>query len=163
MSRCHHALRAEHLGQLADQLGTRQRGGVDRDLVGAGVEHGLGVVRRADPAADHERDEHVVGGPPRQLDDRLAPLVRGGDVEEHQLVGALGVVASGQLHRVAGVAQADEVGPLDHPALVHVETGDDALQGHAARVAAARRAQALRAASKAFMPSAEQRVALPAR
>ena len=29
-----------------------------------------------------------------------------GDVEEHQLVGAFGVVGGGQLHRVAGVAQA---------------------------------------------------------
>ncbi|MFN8217171.1 MAG: hypothetical protein U0R71_11310 [Solirubrobacterales bacterium] len=33
-------------------------------------------------------------------------FVGGGDVEEDQLVGALGVVALGQLHRVAGVAQA---------------------------------------------------------
>jgi hypothetical protein len=130
-------LRAEHLGQLADQLRPRQRGGVDRDLVGTGVEHGLGVVRRADAAADHERDEHVVGGSPSQLDDRLPSLVRGGDVEKDKLVGPLGVVASRELHRVAGVTQADEVGPFDHPARVHVEAGDDALQSHVARVAAA--------------------------
>ena len=128
-------MRTEHLRQLADQLGARQRGGVDRDLVGAGVEHGLSVVRRTDAAADHERDEDVVGGPPRQLDDRLTTLVRGGDVEEDQLVRPLGVVAGRELDRVAGVAQADEVGPLDDPARVHVEAGDDALQSHVARVA----------------------------
>ena len=45
----------------------------------------------------------------RELDDRVALLVRGGDVEEDQLVGALAVVARGQLDRVAGVADVDEV------------------------------------------------------
>ena len=47
--------------QLVDQLGPRERRRVDRDLVGAGVEHRLGVGHRADPAADRERDEHLVG------------------------------------------------------------------------------------------------------
>jgi hypothetical protein len=46
--------------------------------------------------------------------------VRGGDVEEHQLVRALRVVALGQLHRIAGVAQPDEVGSLHDAALVHI-------------------------------------------
>ena len=64
-------------------------------------------------------------------------LVRGGDVEEDQLVGALGVVALGQLDRVAGVAQADEVGALDDAPAVDVEAGDDALEDHRPRVAAA--------------------------
>ena len=104
------------IGELGQQLGPGQRRGVDRDLVGAGVEHRLGVLDRADAAADREGDEDVVGGAPGQLDDRLALLVRGGDVEEDQLVGALGVVALGQLDRIAGVAQADEVGALDDAA-----------------------------------------------
>ena len=39
------------------------RGGVDADLVRARVEHGLGVLGGADPAADRERHEHVVRGP----------------------------------------------------------------------------------------------------
>ena len=55
----------------------------------------------------------------------LALVGRRGDVEEDQLVGALGVVAGGQLDRVAGVAQVDEVDALDHPAGVDVEAGDD--------------------------------------
>ena len=108
----------------------RQRRGVDRDLVGAGVQHRLGVLDRADAAADREGDEDVVGRAPGQLDDRLALLVRGGDVEEDQLVGALGVVALGQLDRVARVAQADEVGALDDAPGVDVEAGDDSLQDH---------------------------------
>ena len=56
---------------------------------------------------------------------------RRGDVEEDQLVGALGVVAGGQLDRVAGVAQVDEVDALHDPAGVDVEAGDDPGHVHA--------------------------------
>ena len=130
VDREHDALRAERARQLVEQLRPRERGRVDRDLVGAGVEHRLGVGDRADPAADRERDEDVVGGAARELDDRVAPLVRGGDVEEDELVGALGVVARGELDRVAGVADVDEVRALDDAAGVDVEARDDALQVH---------------------------------
>ena len=78
---------------------------------------------RPDPAADRERDEDVVGAAAGQVDDRVALLVRGGDVEEHELVGALGLVALGELHGVAGVADVDEVRALHDAALVHVEAG----------------------------------------
>ena len=63
--------------------------------------------------------------------------MRGGDVEEDELVGALGVVARGELDRVAGVAEVDEVDALDHAAVVHVEAGDDALESTAAGPASA--------------------------
>ena len=52
-------------------------------------------------------------------------LVAGGDVEEDELVGALGVVAGGLLDRVARVAQRLEVDALHHPAAGDVEAGDD--------------------------------------
>ena len=60
----------------------------------------------------------------------------GGDVEEGQLVGALGVVHPGQLDRVAGVAQLLEVDALDHAPGVDVEARDDADgEAHAAPAA----------------------------
>ena len=52
------------------------------------------------------------------------PAAGGGDVEEGQLVGALGVVDAGHLDRVAGVAQVGEVDALDHPPGVHVQARD---------------------------------------
>jgi hypothetical protein len=131
VDRQHHALRAELLGELVEQLRPRDRGRVHAHLVGPGVEDGLGVADGADPAADRERDEDVVGGAPRELDDRVALLVRGRDVEEHELVGALGVVALGQLDRIAGVADVDEVRALDDAARVDVEARDHALEVHA--------------------------------
>jgi hypothetical protein len=58
--------------------------------------------------------------------------VTGGDVEEHQLVGALGVVSAGDLHRVAGVAQVQEVHALYDPALLNVQARYDSLGQHPA-------------------------------
>ena len=103
-------------------------------LSAPGVENRLRVLDRADPAADRERDEDVVGGAPRERGDRVAALVRRGDVEEDELVGALGVVALGELHRVARVADVDEVRALDDAAGVDVQARDDALHVHASRV-----------------------------
>jgi hypothetical protein len=54
----------------------------------------------------------------------------GSDIEKHELIGTAGAVAAGQLHRVTGVAQTDEVDPLHHAAIGHIETGDDPLGNH---------------------------------
>ena len=62
---------------------------------------------------------------PSDLDHRVAAVGRRGDVEEDELVGALGVVAGRELDRIAGVAQVDEVHALDHAAGVDVEARDD--------------------------------------
>ena len=112
------------------ELGPRDGRGVDRDLVGAGVEHGLGVVDRADAAADRERDEALVGDAARELDDRVALVARRRDVEEDELVGALGVVARGELDGVARVTDVDEVRALDDASGIDVQAGYDALEMH---------------------------------
>ncbi len=128
-----HALGSEHLGHLAEQLRAPHGRRVDRHLVRPGVEHGLRVGRRAHAPADREGDEHVVRAAARELRHGFALLVRGGDVEEDDLVGPLVLVAHRQLHRVAGIAQVHELHALDHAALVHVEAGDHASQQHQAR------------------------------
>ena len=90
----------------------------------------MSVLAGPDAPADRERDEDVVGRPPRELGDRVAGLVRGGDVEEDELVSALGVVALRELDGVARIAEPDEVGALHDAALVHVEAWDHAPQHH---------------------------------
>ena len=84
--------------------GTVDRTRVDTDLVRPRPQQATGVFEGADPAADRERDEHVIGSPLRELDNRLTLVGRRGDVEEHELVGAGGVISAGELDRVAGVA-----------------------------------------------------------
>ena len=92
---------------------------------------------RAHAAADGQRDEDRLGGAAHHVEHRAPVVRRGGHVEEGQLVGAGRVVRRGQLDRVAGVAQVDEVDALDHPPGVHVQAGD-----HPDRDAHGRRPQA---------------------
>ena len=109
---------------------------------------------RADAAADGERDEHLLGRAVDDVDHRVAAVARRRDVEEHQLVGALGVVAGGQLDRVAGVAQVDEVGALDDPAVGDVEARD--RRGRRSR-AAPPTASATREAALVQRPAGDDR------
>ena len=114
-------------------LGRGERAGVDADLVGAGVEHGMHVVHRADSAADGQRHEALRG---RFLDDfnhRTAAVGAGGDVEKDHLVSALVVVAQRHFDGIADIAQAALFGAAEldaagHFAIVNVQTGDDAFR-----------------------------------
>ena len=126
-----HALRAEPVGGGGEELGLAEGGGVDRHLVGPGVEHPSDIGYGADAAADGERDEDGVGGAAHDLGHRGAALVRGRDVEEDELVGAGLVVDERLLHGVARVAEVDEVHAFDDAAVVDVQAGDDALGQHA--------------------------------
>ena len=65
-----------------------------------------------------------------QLREGLPPLFRGADVEVYQFVGPFGGVFRPQLHRVADVAQPDEVDALDGLSLADVEAGDYAFGKH---------------------------------
>ena len=96
----------------ATSSGRADRGRVDGDLVGAGAQQPVDVLDRAHSPADGQRDEDLLGSLRHDLHRGRAALVRGGDVEEGELVGALGVVGPGQLDRVAGVAQLRKLMPL---------------------------------------------------
>ncbi len=112
----HHALRAELGGDLGDQPGRSTALVLTLTLSAPARSSRRASSTRADAAADGEGDEDLLGGATGDVDHRVAAVGRRGDVEEHELVGALGVVAGRQLDRVAGVAQVDEVDALHHPA-----------------------------------------------
>src|SRR3954465_12573265 len=110
----------------------------------------LSAVRRAGPA---NVGGSSCGAGVWESRHRCALLVGRGDVEEHELVGALGVVALGELDRVAGVADVDEVRPLHDPAGVDAEARDHALEVHAARLVASCRPPAAGATAPARRPA----------
>ena len=99
-----HGLRAEFVAQFGDQLGAMDGGGVDADLVRAGVDDAARVLDAADAAADGERDEDLARGAVHDVHHGVAVVAGGGDVEEHEFVGALFVVARGEFDGIAGVA-----------------------------------------------------------
>ncbi len=130
--RQHQHLAAEALGDLPDQLGAGDGRGVHADLVRAGPQQPVDVVGAAHAAADRQRDEDLLGGAAHHVVGGLPVAGGRGDVQEGQLVGALGVVELGHLDRVARVAQVLEVDALDDPAGVDVQAGDDTdREGHA--------------------------------
>ena len=96
-------------------------------LSAPGVEELAHVLHPAHAAAHRERDEDLVGHALDHVDDRVARVAGGGDVEEGELVGARLVVAARDLDRIARVAQLHEVHALHDAAGVHVEARDDAL------------------------------------
>jgi hypothetical protein len=118
-------LGAEAIGDLGDQLGTRDGGCVDPHLVGPRTQQAVNVVNRADASADGQGDEHLLGSSSHHVKGGLAVAAAGSDVEEGQLVGTLLVVALGQLDRITRVTQVLEVDPFDDTAGVHVKAGDD--------------------------------------
>jgi hypothetical protein len=69
------------------------------------------------------------------MNDDVALVRTGGDVEEGEFVGALLIVAARDLDRVAGIAQALEIDALDDAAGLDVEAGTDALGEHSRRSA----------------------------
>src|SRR5207302_2767177 len=90
------------------------------------------VLHGAHASAHGEGYEDLVGRAPDHLHHGVALIGGRGDIEEHDLVGALGVVQSGQLGRVSCVAQVLEVDALPDASCVHVEAGDHPDGAHAA-------------------------------
>ena len=123
----HDALVADDVGGFADEQRILHRRGVDRNLVGARVQQPPHVLELAHAAAHRHRDEHLRRHRLDHVQDDVALVGARGDVEEGQLVRALAIVARGDFHRVARVAQADEIHALDDPPRGHVQAGDDAL------------------------------------
>src|SRR6185503_16726548 len=81
----------------------------------------------AHAAADRERNEDALGDRFDHVQQHVALIRARGDVEEADFVGAFAVVARRDLHRVAGLAQADDIDALHDPARRDVEARDHAL------------------------------------
>ena len=96
-----------------------------------GEEELANIFDGAHATADGERHEAGLGRAPDDVEENAAVLVRGGDVEKAELVGAGCVIGLRRLDGIAGVAQIDELHALDDAPVLHVEAGDEAdFEGH---------------------------------
>ena len=136
------ALAAEPPGRLADELGIADGGRIDRHLVAAGVQQIADVVDRADAAADGQRHEDDLGRAADHVEHDLPPFVAGRDIEKHEFVGPLALVARGDLDGIAGIAKVEEIRPLHDPPAVDIETGNNALGEHRRLVESVKRVPA---------------------
>ena len=111
--------------------GPFERGRIDADLVGAG---GRGSARavstsRIPPAT--EKGMSITAETRRDpVEVEAAAVGAGGDVVEHQFVGAFVAIAQRMIDDVADVAMVAKLDALDHAAVGDVEAGDDPSRGH---------------------------------
>src|SRR5262249_36053522 len=102
------------------------------DFVGAGANNGSRGFERADTSSRTKRDRELFGDAANGFEEGGAIVAGGSDVEDDEFVGTLGVVAGGEFDRIAGIAQAFEVDPLDDAGTIGVEAGNNAMrQAHA--------------------------------
>src|SRR5262249_23644741 len=125
-------IRAPHVGDDDDALPTEfvrrgvyqvwimDGGGLDRDLVRAGEEEGAHIFYTADAATDRKRRETAISGTFDDIDQDVALLMAGRDVEKTDFVGALLIIERGLLHGIASVTQIDEVHAFDDAPVLHI-------------------------------------------
>ncbi len=111
----------------ATKSGIFYRRGVDGNLVGAGKQQPADVGHGADAAAHRERHEALLGSPGDDVEDRVAIIGRGSNVEEAELVRTGSIVGLRRLDRIARVDQVDEIDALDDSTVLDVEAGYDAV------------------------------------
>jgi hypothetical protein len=99
-------------------------------LSAPGFEQDTNVVDGPNPAADGQRHEDLLGGAANHIEHDAAVFVAGGDVEVDQLIGALALIARGNLHGIAGVAEIEKIRPLDHPPAIDIQARNDPLGQH---------------------------------
>ena len=106
------------------------RGRVEADLVGTGIEQAAHIFHRAHTAAHRQGDEHLRSHGLDDVQDQVAPIAGSGDVQKGQFVGALFVVARRDFHRVSGIAQFHKVDTLDDPPACDVQAGNNSFSEH---------------------------------
>ena len=132
VNRQHHELAAVLAGNLPDQLRTGEGGAVHRDFVGPGVQQPCGVVQRADSAPHREGNVNPQGDLLHQGGEGAPAFPGGADVQVHQFVGPVAGIADAHFHGVAHLAQALEVDPFHHLAVLDIQAGYYAFCDHKA-------------------------------
>src|SRR5665811_1605174 len=108
----------------------RDSRGVNGYFIGSRLQYVANILQRVDATAYSVRYEDFVSRATGQLNFGVAFLVRGGYIQENQLVGTLAVVEGRKLYRVPRVSQINKMHPLDDPAAVNVQTWDYSLCQH---------------------------------
>ena len=103
--------------------------------LGTGFKELADVINGADAATYGQRHEAALGGCLDNVENGVAVLVAGRDVEEAQLVGPRRVIGGSRLYGIAGIDQVDEVHTLHHTSILDVEAGNDAHFQHRSVIA----------------------------
>lgn len=124
------ALAAERLCRFTDEFGSRHSSRVDRYLVGARLQQLANVFEPIDSATDGQRHEHLFRGARHDVQNDLPVLMRRGDIQKAELVGAFTIVNARDLDRIAGVLELQKFDALDDSAGFDVKAWNNSLGEH---------------------------------
>ena len=125
--RHHYALGTKTIRSRFHKLRVVDSRRVDADFISTGIEHGAYVIHGANTAANRERDKHFAGDFLHRMHRGIAPFVSGGDIEKSDFIGAIVVIALGDLHRITSIADTDKIDALNHTAIIDIEAGNNAF------------------------------------
>ena len=131
VDRHHDALRAVLGRGVCNELRVRNRSRVETGLVSARIEQAAHVFHRAHAATHGQRNEDLRSDGLDDVQDQIASVAGGGDVQKGEFVRALVVVARRNFHGVTGVPQLNEIHALDDTTTSHIQAGNDAFSEHA--------------------------------
>ena len=123
----HHCLAAKRRSGPGNQIWIAHSSRVERHLVGARRNHLAHARKVAKTAAHRIGNGELLGRMRSHVDCRCTVIARGGDVQEHDLVGALTVIRRGKLDWITRVAQFHKVDALHNASALDVQTRNDAL------------------------------------
>ena len=118
------------MSRLADKLGISASSRIDRHLVGSRVEQRPNVIKGSDPTANGQRHENHLGRTANHVEHDLAFFVAGRNVEEHEFVGSLLLIARSHLDGITRIAKVQKIRPLNDPSPIHVKAWYDPLGKH---------------------------------
>jgi len=125
-------LRAKAAANRVNKLWAFQSGGVHAHLVRACLKDLRRIVRGTNAAANTEGHEEFARRSAHRVQQRLPPLMRRGNIEQHNLVRAFAGMTRRLRRRIARIDQIDELHTLYNAPVMHVEAGDDAFGNHSA-------------------------------
>ena len=88
------------------------------------------VVEVADAAPDGQRHEDHLRRALNHVEHDRPLFVAGGDVEKDQFVRPLRLITRRHLDRIAGIAEIEEIDPLDDASSMDVQARDDPFRKH---------------------------------
>ena len=123
----HRGTPAEPASSLTDDVRVFDCGRVDAYLLGTGLDQLCHILDRADSAAYRKRHEALLSHLPDNIEHDLSVFVACGYVQKDQLVGTRFVIPAGNLHRVARVAQLNEIHALNYATGLDIKTRYDSV------------------------------------
>ena len=124
------ALAAKTAGSLLHKSGIFYCRRVDGNLIRPGIQQITDVLQRPDATTYSQGNKHLFSRPPDHINNNIPLIAGGGNIQEGYFISSLLIIGSRHFHRVSGIPQANKINSFNHPAVLHIQTGDNPFCQH---------------------------------